>query len=112
MAKKDESKRIVWWVEHPEHGLAIVEAPNWEQATVEAAKWWEVPWSKVAAMCEEKRREVLPRFVCAECGKIFYGRDGDRVRCGVCECKARDYEASKKANARRFWREMRPGAAK
>ena len=27
----------LWWVRHPECGLAVVDAPNWEQATVEAA---------------------------------------------------------------------------
>ena len=39
----------LWWVRHPECGLAIVEAPNWEQATVEAAAWWDVPWKEISA---------------------------------------------------------------
>ena len=41
----------LWWVRHPECGLAVVDAPNWELATVEAAAWWRVPWKKVAALC-------------------------------------------------------------
>ena len=36
----------LWWVRHPVCGLAIVNAPNWEQATVEAAAWWETPWQE------------------------------------------------------------------
>ena len=45
-------------------GLAIVNAPSWEQATIEAAQWWDVPWKEVAALCECEREEVVPRHVC------------------------------------------------
>lgn len=107
MAKKD-NRRIVWWVEHPDHGVAVVNAPDWELATVEAAKWWEVPWKKVAAECTCQRKHELPKFTCADCGTIFYGRDGDRVRCAKCEAKARDLEANRKAANKRFWKEMGP----
>ena len=48
----------VWWVRHPDHEVAIVRAPNWEQATVEAAKWWDVPWREVAALCELEKKEL------------------------------------------------------
>ena len=33
-AKKAPPQHL-WWVRHPECGLAVVDAPNWEQATVE-----------------------------------------------------------------------------
>ena len=112
MAKKAESQRIVWWVEHPAHGLAIVQAPNWEQATVEAAKWWDVPWGKVAALCEEKRHEVLPRCICVDCRQPYWGHDGDRVRCAVCENIARNAAAKRKADNKRFWKEMAPRRAR
>ena len=108
MAGKTESQRIIWWVEHPKLGLAIVQAPNWEQATVEAAKWWEVPWAKVVAMCEEKRREILPRCICVDCGSTFWGQDGGRVRCAVCESIAKNAAAKRKADNKRFWKEMAP----
>lgn len=111
MAGKVE-RRILWWVEHPSHTVAIVVAPNWELATVEAAKWWEVPWRTVAAECTLQRKETLPKFVCADCRQIFYGRDGERTRCAMCEAKARDAEANREAAARRFWREMRPVGGK
>ena len=50
-AKKAPPQHL-WWVRHPEYGLAVVDASNWELATVEAADWWEVPWKEVAALCE------------------------------------------------------------
>ena len=40
-AKKAPPQHL-WWVRHPECGLAIVEAPNWELATVEAATKCEI----------------------------------------------------------------------
>lgn len=61
-AKKAPPQHL-WWVRHPECGLAIVDAPNWEQATVEAANWWEVSWREVAALCECEREEIVPRHV-------------------------------------------------
>lgn len=109
---KSESKRTVWWVEHPAHTVAVVVAPDWEQATVEAAKWWEVPWRTVAAECCCQQKHVLPKFVCADCGALFYGSDGGRVRCARCECIARDKQLNARAAGKRYWREMRPRAAK
>ena len=96
---------IVWWVRHPEQGLAIVNAPNWEQATVEAAKWWEVPWGKVAALCECERQEKVPRHVCVRCGQIF---NGDGIRCTKCEIVERDRELNRRARARKFYQSMMP----
>ncbi len=112
MAKKNEDQRIIWWVEHPDHAPAVVQAPNWEQATVEAAKWWDVPWREVAALCECGRKEILPRFVCGDCGKLFYGRDGERTRCALCEAKARDDEARLRAKEVRYWRDVNRGLRK
>lgn len=105
---RTESKRIVWWVEHPAHAVAVVVAPDWALATVEAAKWWDVPWGKVAAECSCHRKEILPKFVCADCGGLFYGSDGGRVRCTKCEHLARDREAQRAAAGRRYWKEMQP----
>lgn len=45
--KPDPDK--IWWVAHPAHTTAVVSAPSWELATVEAARWWDVPWREVAA---------------------------------------------------------------
>lgn len=98
----------VWWVEHPDHSVAVVRAANWEQATVEAAKWWDVAWKTVAAMCECKKKEVLPKFCCCDCGDVFYGRDGQKTRCAVCEIKARDLENNKRPAGKRYWKEMQP----
>lgn len=110
MAKRAD-ERTVWWVEHPGYGIAVVQAPDWELATTEAAKWWDVPWKSVAALCECQRKETVPRFVCAECGSIFYGREADRLLCALCAAKERDRELSRRAAHKRYWREMGPRRA-
>lgn len=62
-------------------------AESWELATVEAARFWGVPWGKVAALCECKRRiPGAPRNVCCRCGKVYYG---PAPMCGV--SYGRDY---------------------
>lgn len=103
MAK--QARESVWRVRHPRHSEIVVRATDWRLATVEAAQWWGVPWKTVAADCTAEEIGEIPRNVCIDCGKIFH-RSG--LRCEVCECKARDYEANLPANAKRFWREMRP----
>lgn len=95
----------VWWVRHPDHEVAIVRAPNWEQATVEAAKWWDVPWREVAALCELEKKELAPRCICQKCGERFHG---EAVLCARCTIEARDRELNRRGNARRYWREMGP----
>lgn len=93
MATKKQT--FVWWVDHPDHTTAVVVADNWEQATVEAAKWWEVPWAKVAALCTEQKKEPLMRGMCCDCGAKVWSQGG-RVRCAMCEAKARDLELRRK----------------
>lgn len=100
MASKKQT--YIWGVKHPDHTVAIVIADNWEQATVEAAKWWDVPWGKVAALCEEEKKEPLMRGMCCDCGAKMWS-DGKRVRCAKCESIARDRERSQKARNRRFF---------
>ena len=104
---KKAAPDFIWWVSHPEHTVAVVRAPNWEQATVAAAEWWGVPWAKVAAMCEARKMEQAPRCVCVQCGLVFHG---EGLRCARCEAAARDAELNHQAQSRRFWRG--DGAAK
>lgn len=100
MASKKQT--YVWWVKHPDHTVAVAIADSWEQATVQAAEWWEVPWGKVAALCECEKKEELVHNVCCDCGNKMWG-DGKRVRCGECESIARDQERTRKARDRRFF---------
>lgn len=102
---KNAPPQHLWWVRHPECGLAVVDASNWELATVEAADWWEVPWKEVAALCECKREEIVPRHVCICCGTIF---NGDGFRCTKCEIVERDRRLNKRARERKYYRDMMP----
>lgn len=95
----------LWWVRHSDRGLAIVDAPNWEQATVEAASWWEVPWKEVVALCECEREEIVLRHVCICCGKIF---NGDGFRCTKCEIIEKDRRLNQRAGARKYYQDMMP----
>ena len=104
MAGKNQT--FVWWVDHPEHTTAVVMADNWEQATVEAAKWWEVPWKKVAATCSEQKREPLMRGMCCDCGVKVWSSGAARVRCAKCEAIARQKEETQRARNRRFYSDM------
>ena len=72
MADK-KNRTILWEVGCEGHADAWVVADNWEQATVEAAAFWQVPWREVAAYCVEKQRIVgAPRNVCCRCKQIYY----------------------------------------
>lgn len=97
-----EGFSIVWWVGHDDYGTAVVEAPDWEQATVEAARWWGAPWAKIAAGCYLERREEVPRLICVKCGKVTYGGP----LCPLCLEEERGKAASAAAARRRYYREL------
>ena len=85
------SKEQVWFLRHEGHGVAIVRAESFEQATVAAAKFWGVPWGKVAAGIEVERTKPLMTNICAKCGKMFQG--GKEILCSECERKQREEDA-------------------
>ena len=62
MAKKTE---WLWFVACEGHVTAPVIAESWEQATVEAAKFWGVRWGAVAAACELQEKRPVVKNVCA-----------------------------------------------
>ena len=102
-----KKQTFVWWVKHPNHTTAVVVADSWEQATIEAAKWWDVPWGKVAALCEEEKKEELLRGVCCDCGAKMWSPGGAKARCAICEAKARDLENKRKARPGWQYAQMR-----
>lgn len=78
----ESNKNILWEIGCEGHTDAWVVAESWELATVEAARFWGVPWGKVAALCECKRRiPGAPQNVCCRCGKVYYG---PAPMCGAC----------------------------
>ena len=111
MATK-KSTGTLWHIRAEGYGECYVAADNWEQATVEAAKWWHVPWRLVAAKCEELSRSTYVRNICPKCGRIF-NREG--VLCTLCresertfrEMVAKNAKAAAARDIRRFYREER-----
>lgn len=102
MAKDREA---VWRVTHPDHEPTVVRATDWQLATVEAADWWGVPWKSVAAECVASKLGDLPRNVCVRCHKIFHA---EGLLCEMCSQIEKTAELNRRANNRRFWREMGP----
>ena len=99
-AAKD--KTILWEVGCEGHKDAWVIAPTWELATVEAAKFWEVPWREVAAYCEMKRKIVaLARNICKRCGRYIFS--GEPPLCDGCLKEAKLEEAELQRCRRRAY---------
>ena len=90
----------VWQVSHPELGKAWVRAESWEQATVEAAKSWGVPWGKTVAEmhCEGSVRSM--RHICARCGRIF---NADGPVCAACKLVLETEREQDKLRLRKTW---------
>ena len=115
MATK-KSTGTMWKIACEGHPVAYVAADNWEQATLEAARYWGVPWRRIAARCELVEKSIYVRNICPKCGRMF-NREG--VLCTVCRESERSYreerERSAKAAAakeiRRFYREEREKAS-
>ena len=86
MAGKKE-RRIAWFLRAPGCGLAVVTAPNFEQATVKAAEYWGLAWGEVASKIEVERTvEQMPN-VCTECGTVYSG--ASYALCEKCRNKRR-----------------------
>lgn len=98
----ESNKNILWEIGCEGHTDAWVVAESWELATVEAARFWGVPWGKVAALCECKRRiPGAPRNVCCRCGKVYYG---PAPMCGACLETAKTEECLLQQARRRGYR--------
>ncbi|MCQ2439455.1 MAG: hypothetical protein MJ074_06810 [Oscillospiraceae bacterium] len=101
MAEK-KRKTILWEVGCEGHTDAWVVAPNWEQATVEAARFWGVPWGQVASKCEQKNKIIgAPSNVCGRCGRIYYGV---MPLCEACKLTVQTEEALLRESRNRAYR--------
>ena len=99
MARSEKS--ICWVVHHPEIGTAFVAAEDWERATVEAARFWGVPWAKIFCQCELVRKSEVLRNVCIRCKRHF---NGEGVECEPCQKLRAIEEKEAQAAARRYWK--------
>lgn len=101
----EKNKIILWEVGCEGHVDAWVVAPNWEQATVEAAAFWDVPWAGVAAKCEPKSKTVgAPRNVCCKCGRTYFA---EPPLCGSCKKVIAIEEKELKQSLARAYKEGR-----
>ena len=96
-------REILWEVGCRGHVDAWVLAPDWERATVEAARFWGVPWGKVAALCECKQRIVgAPKNICCRCKKTYFGPP---PMCGICAQASRQEEERMRHLLRRAYQQ-------
>ena len=106
--KKPETKKFLWFVSHPDHCRAPVMAEDVEQATVEAAHLWGVPWASVAAHCDAQKRGEARKQLCARCGMFHYGEEDICVSCRkALEDEERRVQEACKAYYRRHAGEIR-----
>ena len=96
----------LWWVQCEGYPDVPVLAPDWEQATVQAAKLWCVPWAKVAALCE--LREKLPAITCVyqRCQRVCHGTG---TLCDDCVSAVRIEAQRTEAAKRRYFRKLYAG---
>lgn len=105
---KNDKKAVCWVVELPGRSPAYVIADSWEQATVKAAEFWEIPWgANVANMSLQQKMEAR-KNVCLRCRLIFYGKG---ELCPACEQFRRDDAANKAARMKHTWYEGRKNTA-
>lgn len=93
-------KEYLWFIKAPGHVQVPVVAADWEQATVQAARFWDVPWAKIFCQCELVRKTVVIRNVCCRCGKHF---NAPGVECEPCRMIRATEEQNEKAAERRYW---------
>lgn len=99
-------KEWLWFVACEGHVTAPVIAEDWELATVEAARFWGVPWATVAAQCELQEKRPVVKCVCCRCGTWFHGSG---VMCDHCRSETEIEERRVKAAKQRYFRRMHAG---
>lgn len=102
MAMATAKKRdYLWFIKAPGHVQVPVMAPDWEQATVQAARFWGANWGKIFWQCELVRKTEVLRNVCCRCGKHF---NGDGVECEPCRKIRAVEERNARAAEQRYWK--------
>lgn len=99
-------KEWLWFVSCEGHVTAPVIAESWEQATVEAARFWGVRWGAVAAMCELQEKRPVVKNVCYKCGAYFHGSG---VVCDHCRSEAEIEERRMQAAKKNYFRRLNAG---
>ena len=101
MASKDQMAQC-WVVKLEGRCPAYVIAKDWEQATVEAARFWGISWTANVANMDLLEKLEARKNVCLKCGKFFYGTSESGL-CQRCEtARQQDIERAK-ALKRKTW---------
>lgn len=95
-----KKKEYLWFIKAPGHAQVPVVAADWEQATLEAAHFWDVPWAKIFWQCELVRKTAVIRNVCCRCGRHF---NAPGVECEPCRMIRATEEQNAQAAERRYW---------
>lgn len=94
----------LWVIGHPRiPNRAYVLADNWELATVAAAEYWGVPWSKIAADCYEINHHKAMRNICIRCGNVYFG---EPPFCDRCIEKAKADRNAARRVAGKYWKQQ------
>ena len=73
-----KKKDYLWFVKAPGHVQVPVIAQDWEQATLEAARFWGVKWAEIFWQCELVKKTDVIRNMCCRPG----GGTGRSISCG------------------------------
>ena len=110
MKKTDKPELVeTWEVTAPGHEKAIVTASCEELAGVEAARFWGVPWTKVAAYINGQRVSSAYRRKCVKCGKEYFTASiAEKYgRCPACEKRAAAAKAAANREMEQAYRRRR-----
>lgn len=96
-----KKRDYLWFVTAPGHVQVPVVAPDWEQATLEAAHFWGVSWAKIFWQCELVKKTDVMKNVCCRCKRYF---NGEGVECDPCRKLRFTEEQNARAANRQYWK--------
>lgn len=101
-----KGEKKVYLVKRADTGATVpVIAEDWPLATVEAARFWAVPWGKYVHQMELERTMDYRPSICIKCGK-YRTAMMDEEGTGLCMACKKAAEEEKKLNEARYWKQI------